>query len=328
MSVAQFNPNKGSVLKRYLDDTGDLPTDVLLGRIVLFTITDEPVAHADLETWFEDLDLDKSLMPRPIRELDAFKKATSELNRGTYPLTRNRTAHLLCRDVASTGDYVKRQITREVKDSKRKRLSYSAAIDTTFYRPTDAGKAPAIKLLVQQGNVEYEEVEHLQALAEQIEESYLRYRDFHDGQKLRGVIRSYLKHLNAIELKGGVYFIHSSRDEELSAVTELVNRFGGGCYMHTIPIVNLEKERSFIISAFEREAAQQLQEVTKECTELLRTRKQITLDAYSKMKARYDDVLNKANEHMMNLQMSQDVTAASAEVALASLASLQEGLTT
>lgn len=325
MTITNIKPQH-SALKQYVDTAGDLPADVMLGRIVLFTITDEPVAHADLEQWFTDLDLDKAKMPAPIRELDAFKKATSEVNKGSYPLTRERTAHLLCREVASTPDLVKRQITREVKDSKRKRLSYSGAIDATFYRPSQPGGRPAIKLLVQSGNVEFEEMEHLERLQTQIENSYVRYRDYHDGQKLRALVRGYLKHLNAIELKGGVYFIHVSRDVELGNLTELVNRFGGGCFMHTIPIVNLERERSFIISAFEREAAQQLQEVTKECTELLRTRKSITLEAYMKARKRYDEVLERAQEHMMTLQISQDVTAASAEVALTELEKLQSAM--
>lgn len=326
MSVTQLRGAKASALKKYVEDAGDLPPDIMLGRIVLFTITDEPVAHKDLEKWFDELGLDKSMMPSAIRELDAFKKATSELNKGTYPLSKERTAHLLCRDVASTTDYVKRQITREVKDSRRKRLSYTSAIDATFYRASDANARPAIKLITQAGNVEFEEMPHLEALVSQIQDGYARYRDFHDGQKLRGVVRNYLKHLNAIEIKGGVYFIHVSRDNELGALSELVNRFGGGCSMNTIPIVNLERERAFIVSAFEREAAQQLQDVTKECQSLIGTRKKVTVEAVSKAKARYDDVMSKAQEHMMTLQMSQDVTAASAEVALAALTSLQEAM--
>jgi hypothetical protein len=310
-----------SALKQYIDASGKLPDDVLLGRIVLFTITDEAVAHDDLETWFDDLALDKRLLPAKIKEVDAFKKATSSIDGDKYSLSAGTTAHMLCRDVTSNNDFVRRQITREVQDSKKKRLYYNAAIEATYYRP-GAGGSGRLKLQINRDEILAEELDHLRQVTDNISESFARYANYHDGQKLRGVVRNYLKHLNAIEVKGGVYFIHMSKDAELSALCELVNRFGGGCQMKTLPIVDLDEEREFITAVFEREAAQALQEITRDVRSAMDTG--ITGAAYAKLKERYDEVLEKAQEHMVNLQVTQDITAASAEVALDALAKLQE----
>lgn len=314
-----------SPLRSYIDELNDLPADSLLGRIVLFTITDEPVARSDMEKWFEELDLDKALLPTPNKYLDAFKKATSD-TKDSYPLKRHRTAYLLCRDVLSNGEYIRRQITREVKDSGRKRLAYDEAITCTFYRPSQASdqSTAQLRITVNPDVLEPEEVEIVRLTAQAIYNRYVRYYDFMDGQKLRACIRNYLKKLNAIEIKGGVYFVHASRDDELGRLAELVRRFGGGCHMNMIPIVDLKREREFIAQVFEREASQSLNDLTREARELISSRKSITPAAYQKMKARYDEVLGNAEEHMVTLQVSQDVTAASAEVALNALLALQE----
>lgn len=309
-----------SALRQYLNDAGQLPADVLLGRIVLFTITDEAVAHNDLERWFDELALDKSMLPAPIKEIDAFKKATSGIDGKKYGLTGGTTAHMLCRDVTSNEMLVRRQVTREVQDSKKKRLYYNAAVEATYYRPGPGGTG-RIKLKINRDEVLAEEMDDLRNVCSQITSSYQQYADFHDGQKLRGIVRSYLKHLNAIEVKGGVYFIHVSKDAELTALCELVNRFGGGCVMKTLPIVDLDEEREFIAAVFEREAAQSLQEIIRD---VRASGNGITGAAYAKLKGRYDEVLGRAEEHMVNLQVTQDITAASAEVALDELRKLQE----
>ena len=312
-----------SALKQYLTSAGELPTDVLLGRIVLFTITDEPVAHDDIAQWFGELGLDMALMPFPIKEIHAFKKATSSIDRKKYPLSKERTAHMLSRDVTSTPDSVRRQVTREVQDSRKKQLFYNAAIECTFYRKSSTNGRAAIKLKINRDEVLAEEIDHLREVAKQLEQTYRRHVDFHDGMKLRALVRDYLKHLNAISLKGGTYFIHATKDAELSALTELVNRFGGGCWMRTVPLVDLADQREFITSMWEREAAQMLQELTRDI-KAAHEAGNTTGPAYAKLKGRLDEVMEKAQEQMLNLGITQDLTAASAEVALRELTKLQE----
>ena len=124
---------KPSDLRSYLDSTGDLPADALLGRIVLFTIADQQTKRDDLVQWFDELGLNPALLPAEIKPVDAFKKATSEAKE-VYELENGRYAAVLCRDVQSNSEYNMRQITREIRDSSRRRLAYSKAIECVFYR--------------------------------------------------------------------------------------------------------------------------------------------------------------------------------------------------
>lgn len=317
-------------------DNGDLPDSVLLGRIVMFTVTDEAITQPQLAQWFTDLSLNRALLPADIKPIDAFKKATSEA-KAKYPLPGGKEAVVLCRDVTSNNEYVRRQITREVRDAKAKTLAYAKAIDCTFYRgklaPNANGPGSSVvkgservHLNINPNDLDPTELGEVQKIVTEIQARYKKYYDNLDGNRLRAVVRDYLKHLNAIELKGGVYFIHVSHSDELSRLQTLVHRFGGGCMMHAIPLVDIERERKMVALAFEREASQSLQEIANEVAMLRSQRKTITPAAYARIKQRYDEVVNKANEHMVTLQVSQDVTAASAEVALEALLALQEDM--
>lgn len=315
-----------SPLRAYIDEINDLPSDTILGRITLFTITENPISYTDMVNLFDELGLDKAMLPSPNKTVDAFKKATSD-TKDTYPMTRDRTAHLLCRDVTSTSDFIRRQITREVHDAKNRKLGYDEAITVTFYRPTNGDQSTSrLTTVVNPNGVEKSELPVLRQVARAIEERYTRYYGFLDSQKIRAVIRGYLHKLNAIEIKGGVYFVLSTRDEELGRLAELVNRLGSGCMMHTIPVVDLKGERAFMSRVFEREAAEKLSNLAKQARELIANRKSVTPESYSKMKAEYDLVLENAMEHMGVLELSQDMTAASAEVAQRALAELANAM--
>lgn len=309
-----------SGFSKYLTEAGDLPTDVLLGRIVFFTITDEMISRTDLVTWFDELKLNPELLPPEIKAIDAYKKATSEAKEH-YPLSDGREAFVLCRDVTTTGDYIRRQITREIKDVKRKSLAYSPAITATFYR--GVGSKAKLDLRLHSDVLETEEQGHMETILKLIEVRFERYYRMLDGNKLRAVVRNYLKGpLNAIEIRGGVYFVHASRDAELDNLATLVNRFGGGCMMHAVPIVNLERERAFIAKAFEQEASNNLADITKRVKEAMAAN--VSPAIYTRLKREYDDVLSRAEEHIVTLEVSQDMTAAAAELAHNALARLQE----
>ena len=319
---------KPSSFRSYLDSTGQLPADALLGRIVLFTITDQQTDRDDLVKWFDELGLNHALLPAEIKPVDAFKKATSEAKE-EYDLGNGRYASILCRDVDSNSEYIQRQITREIRDGSRKRLAYSKVIECVFYRarPGVGGKlekgSERVRVSIDADGVAVGEREKMQEIAAGIKARYERYYKFLDGNKMRAVIREYLKYLNAIEIKGGVYFVHANREKELAAVKALVDRLGGGCYMQTIPLVDLANERQMVVDAFQREAAQRLEEIVRDVAELRSTRKKITAEAYTKIRQRYDTVMEQANEYLRTLNVSQDTTASAAELALDSLVALQ-----
>lgn len=324
MAIAPTEPHtEPSSFRAYIDEVGALPADVLLGRIVLFTIADAAVKRDDVKQWFHDLQLDPSLVPAPNKTTDAFKKATSSINE-QYPMARGREGSLMARDVTSTGDYLRRQITREIRDPKRKVLDYDEVITCTFYRPTSGDQSSAtLRTVINPEHLEPGESELVGHVANLINARYHHFYAHLDSQKVRACVREYVKKLGAIEIKGGVYFVHASRDDELQRLAKFVGLCGDGCYMQTIPIVDLESEREFLTRVFEREAAESLQSITDEARALIAAGGSVTGAAFAKIMARYDQVMNHAQEHMFNLQITQDITAAHAEVAVATLQQLK-----
>lgn len=322
-------------IREYLDGITELPEDVLLGRIVMFTVTEEPILRSDVERWFRELGLNPTYLPAENRAVDAFKKATTDVDKTEYdifPGASNSTKGiLLTRPVTTDNEMVVRFIVREVRDTKRRRLGHDKAIEAVFYKGQKVGGvvqkgSERIRLTRINDALEPSEVAEIDKAINLIQDRYTHYYKYLDGQKIRAMIRSYLKYLNAIEIKGGVYFIHKNRTEELLRLRELVNKCGGGCRMDQIPIVDLDNERQIIVEAFQREAEEELNTLVKEIAFVRSTRKRVSPEAYAKLKTKYDLVMNQAMEYQRTLGLSQSRTSAAAELALDSLVTLQRDL--
>lgn len=313
-----------SALRAYVEQFDELPPELVLGRLVLNTISEEKVRRDDLVRWFDELDLDESFLPMENKAVDAFKKAVSD-TKDSYPLSRGREAHLIPRDVASNTDYIQRQITREIQDGGVKKLTYDEGITVTFYRALRGADQSSARLEVTPNLTRLPTSEHpyIQQAAKDVYTRYDSYLNYCDSQKVRAMVRGYLRRkLNAIEVKGGVYFVHCSRDDELGRLAELVNRLGGRCEMILIPIPDSQRQRAFVVRTYEREAAQSLNDLTRDIAEAASGN--VTPAAYARLKARFDEVITGAEEHTLTLQISQDSTTASAEVAQKALADLAE----
>ena len=123
MTTVELPPAPKS-LTTYLDKHGDLPGDILLGRIVLFTISDEPVKRDDIIKWFKSLNLNPDFVPPENKAQHAFEKATSE-TKDVYPMTKGREGHLMCRDVSRNTS------TRAGRSLERSRTARTGSWTTT-----------------------------------------------------------------------------------------------------------------------------------------------------------------------------------------------------
>jgi hypothetical protein len=304
-------PKAPKALTNYLDQHGDLPSDVLLGRFVFYKITDEPVDRADMVEWFEELELNPDRLPAENKAQHAFEKATSETTGKQYEMTKGRTAHLLCRDVAKNREVTRRQITREIKDTKNRVLDYDKVMELAFYRPNDAGDQTTARMSIQidSAHLERGEKVNLQEQAESIQQRYYRHFMFMDGAKLRACVRDYLKkELKAIEVRAGVYFVLSKYDDELARLSEMVNRFGGGCEMNAVPIVDVPRERKFLGQVLQREQAQALNDLAKAIEEANPSQGMVR-----SLTAKFEELQATTAEHAATLKMTETTNAASVE---------------
>lgn len=329
-----------SEFREYMDAQQQLPPDCTLGFIAWFSVEEAPYDGAAMTKDFDRLNLNTALLPKPLRPDNAFEKASMAIDGQKYSVSdgkANHTAEILIREVTRDTQIV-RQLIREVKDSAGRRLLYQPVGELVFYKPqTKGGKVDPASARVRAtlvGDptvVSASERPLLEAYIQKFDDAYRRYRDFHDSQKVRGILRNYLLYLNAVQMKPGVYFVHSSRRDELERLQEFANNlqeFNGDhtASMMLLPLADLPHLRTEVVNVFQREAEKDLATVVAEIAKIRSTRQKISAEAWMKIRAEYDRVMKKATEYSRTLQISQDRTAGAAELALDQLMELQRAI--
>jgi hypothetical protein len=332
-----------SEFREYMDAQQQLPPDCTLGFIAWFSVEEAPYDGAAMAKDFDRLGLNTAYLPRPVRPDNAFEKASKTIEGEKYTVHDGKgaplTAEILIREVSRDAQIV-RQLIREVKDSAGRRLLYQPVGELVFYKPAArAGKVDPTSarvratLVADPAVVSASERPLLEQYVQKFDDAYRRFRDFHDSQKVRGILRSYLLYLNAVQMKPGVYFVHSSRRDELERLQEFANNlqeFNGDhtASMMLLPLADLPHLRTEVVNVFQREAEKDLATVVAEIAKIRSTRQKVSAEAWMKIKAEYDRVLKKATEYSRTLQISQDRTAGAAELALDQLMELQRQIVT
>lgn len=320
-----------TTIQQYVQDNATLPPEVVLGNIAWFEVADGRYDALALEASFVKHGLDERFLPAAINPADAYEKASRGAEGHKYdvvlPGGAKGRAEILVREVARTDTQIIRHLIREVRDSGNRKLAYDPVGEFVFYRPTLRGgkidpSSANVRSTLQPHLAPQEQV-MLTGLVDQFDKDYDRYRRFHDGQKLRGVLREYLLYLNAVLMKSSVYFVHTSRSDELRRLQAFTEDFDGlSLTLWQIP--DLLSHREAVIEAFQREAEKDMAGIIASIAKLRSTRKRdVTPAQYLKIKAEYDAVVRRAGEYGRTLQISQSRTEGAAELAAEALASLQ-----
>ncbi len=322
-----------SALAAYLDEAGQLPRDVLLGTLALYTISDGEYSLTDLSDEWVRLGLPTHHLPVATKPVDAFKRATTEVNDFEYPMpdhaTTGRIAHVLVRDVDSNSEVIIRHLIREVRDSAGQRLSYARIGTATFHRPVQEASgrvrpgSERFAFKVDNASLEPAEREAMQVLVDEAGRRYDRYVNYLDGQKIRSMVRAFLFDIGALQVKPSVYFVHVSRTDELEKLKEVVDGLGSSS-LHLMPVIDLPSQRTMVIEAFQQEAVAALDDLVKEINRIRSSRKTISAEAYAKVKTQYDATLKRTREYSRLLGSVRSLTEGAEEVAQAALAKMQK----
>jgi hypothetical protein len=265
---------------------GDAP---LLGHLVLYSVFDGEVTRDDLARWFGELGLDPDFVPAELRPVDAYERVTGPDGvRWSYPLPLaeaagvianagrktkapgrgvvRQQATLMVRPVTRDGGKIVRHVVREVRDGEKGRLSYDTCLGAAiFKRDNDVDQAGAGELFIEPQtsaidglpDPEQTVVRHMLG---KIGAEFRHRCTYVSGDKLRGVIRTYIESLNAVKVRptGGVYFVHAAHARTLARLRELVSRFPEGSHLVRIPLPDAAEMREMVVSAFVSKAADDL----------------------------------------------------------------------
>jgi len=324
----------------------------LLGHLVLYSIFDGEVTRDELARWFTELRLDPQFVPAKLRPVDAYERVTGPDGvRLSYPLPLadpgaviagagrktgrgpgrgvvRRQATLMVRPVARDGGQIVRHIVREVRDEEQTRLSYDTCLGAAiFRRDNDVDDAGAGELLVEPQTAaiaglpgpEQTVVRHM---LRHIASEYRHRCTYVSGDKLRGVIRTYVESLNAVRVRptGGVYFVHAAQSHTLAALRELVSRFAAGSHLVRIPLPDADEMREMVIAAFTTRAADDLNRLAAD----IAAAQHAGADehAIGKLYKRFSELQAATTEHATLLSTSLDDTQAALQLVKTQLGSL------
>lgn len=223
-----------------------------LGHLCWYTIYDVKVTRQEMINKFTEAGMPAKYLPNPISAVDAFRRATAELEENRLPShDKDKFVNYLVREVLCDKNVVVRHLIKEMVDAKNVRLDYSKVAEIIFRRDDES-----IKVIDYGANEKVANVESL----------YQEYRNCYNGQHIRRMVRTVLADMNpaAVRPSGGVYFVPLQYEESLFALEKLVKLLHGEFF--TMPVIDQEKSRDMLYQKFKeqlRNNIQQMAEVLK-----------------------------------------------------------------
>lgn len=231
-----------------------------LGYLAWYTIHNNlRVSRQDLEDRFGECGIGTMFLPNPIQPADAFRRATSRVERTNLPVPGHKglRVNLLVREVSSDADRVVRHLVRELVDSNNVRLAYETVGQFILYRT--GGHMYSFDL---GGSAAEEEV---RPVLEQAEALYKDLRVNYEGEHLRRSVQLMLSDMRvtAVRPSGGVYFVPASQKEKLDRLGALMKVLDQEWFI--LPVVDAEDARDMV----RRKFAEQINGAVKSMTEAL-----------------------------------------------------------
>jgi len=192
--------------------------DVHIGHLFWYSIGDDLYGRNLLEQTLVQTGLSQGFMPHEIRLVDAFRRATKDVE-ANLNLGNGVSENYMIRDVYADNHTAVRHIVKEQVDSKGKRLSY---FENEAVLSLDK-KAEIMSFSADSRSYSWE-------LCQESTRLFETFKNHHNGQAVRSMVQSILKTLSPTPVRpsGGVYFVPATYDEELERLTSFCSAFQKG----------------------------------------------------------------------------------------------------
>lgn len=326
-------------LNDYKDRLADVDPSKFVGSILWFSISGEVdrkdngkkqltpvrVTREWMADQFTKLQLDPKFLPDKLNPINAFKAASTNARR-EYPLEdEGQSARLMVREVTTDEDRIVRHVIREVCDSQGEMLSYSHIGTLTYWRKRKSSTNVGSNHLDMTALNAADSLDrtHLKDLFDQINADYLDACVNLQSQAIRAILRNYLGSLNAIAVKpqGGVYFVHTTRQDAIDSLQTLVARIGQGCKFHQLPLLDTVEQREMLTDAFQDEVEHDV-EVLLERVAIANKAGGVRPSTYALLNVELQNITARAHEYAQLLGLAQGRAGAALEIAFDSVAGL------
>jgi len=285
-----------------------VPDDALLGSLVTFSII---AADINLDVAREQLvalGLDTKALRKRLRPVDAFRKATRELER-SFKVEDGVQLNLHVVQLGQDDESSRRHVTAQrisTRKGERERVIYDHSAEIVFTRAT--GEVTFVRRHPPGLDLTEEQEQWLQSGLEALSERYAHWCTHLDSHAVRTYVRDTLSALNAILVKstGGLYFVRQSHRTTVAALREWVR--GQGSEFDTIPLLDLVDQREMLARAFEEEAVAEVERLSGEIDKILsepdRRVKSTTVEDYL---SRYAELSVKAEDTADMLSIRSEI---------------------
>lgn len=221
-----------------------------LGHLFWFSIGDDLYSRSLLEQTLIQVGLSESFMPHEIRLVDAFRRATKEVECSLNP-SNGVSENFVVRDVFADSHVAVRHIVKETVDSRGKRL---------FYNENEA--IVTLDKKTEVINFTGDPNSYAWTLCVESRRLFDIFKENHNGQAVRGMVQGILKTLSPTPVRpsGGVYFVPAAHDEDLGKLVNFASSFPKG-EGFKIPVINTEES----IQMVERKVADHLDNILGQC---------------------------------------------------------------
>lgn len=250
---------------------GELPDELLLGYLTIFTVPDQPVTASKLTRVWAANGLDMGLIPRQRQPVNTFENACRSVE--TRRRTNDQQVEVKVDRVMEDRDESVYQITRMVRDTVGQVIEHPKAMRVTFDK---------IDQSITVDELEHDAYKALGGLEEAIRERYDQLADKVPGQKIRAAVRAYMKQMGATNVRrkaGGVYFVAKAHKPTLDGLADaLETLFGGEADLHTIAYANGDGEREMLEKHYKLTAGDALDEQIGRIATRLKKGGQVRMD--------------------------------------------------
>jgi len=221
-----------------------------IGNLFWYSIGDDNYNRNLLEQTLVQVGLSQSYMPHEIRLVDAFRRATKQIECSLSP-SNGVTENFITRDVYADTLVAIRHIVKETVDSNGKCLSYNE--DEAIL--TLDKKAETILF---QGD----EKSYAATLCEEARRFFDIFKENHNGQAVRSMVQNVLKTLSPTPVRpsGGVYFVPAAHDDDLARLVAFCSSFPKG-EGFKIPVVKTVES----VQMVEKKVSDHLDGVLNQC---------------------------------------------------------------
>lgn len=281
--------NSSNVLANYVALMKDKPEENL-GLLVLYSVTEVNVAHADLERQLIDAGLGDHVPRRPA-DVDVFRRTATEAQRKRRPIPNepDQYVNVLVRDVTNDDDEVVKRIVCEIVDKGNRRLAYSEVYNLIF---TKATSAVDIRRIGRTKRPEADEV------AMEIATEYKRQVGTVDAACVRTVIGRILDRAEATSMRpgGGAYFVTRDHAETVAGLESLAEVIPG-TMINSVPLRDDPKQRQNLMTAVEDQAKVDIQRQVDEIATFLNAGEPVTAEKMAHFLGNYRDIAGRTEKY-------------------------------